>query len=135
VKIAIVLSQSRQGAKSPRKSFQVVRVLALASVVITSGCATALVRDSGERKHAFPATTVDAEFLWDCGVKGKPLFGTLDREKRSDAGTRVARSIGAIVDLPFSIATDTILLPFDLLRRKADPEKIEPNSIPSDPML
>jgi uncharacterized protein YceK len=107
-----------------------VQIVATASIMITSGCATALVRDAGKPQHVFPATTFNAQFFWDCGVKGKPLFATLDRNKRNHPVARVANGIGAIVDLPFSIASDTILLPVDLFQSKTDAGRTTAKSEP-----
>jgi hypothetical protein len=51
-----------------------------ASVLITSGCATAFVRSEStvDPKHVFPATAFDAQFFWEAGVKGEPLIAMVD---------------------------------------------------------
>ena len=119
--------------KSPQltKAFH---VMAAVSVLVTSGCATAFVRSKSTvaPKHVFPATTFDAQFFWDAGVKGEPLFATVDRQKNNPAA-RLAYGVGGIIDLPFSIVFDTILLPVDLSRHRAATEdkdaKREPDTI------
>jgi uncharacterized protein YceK len=89
--------------------------------VITSGCATAFVRSEStvDPQHVYPATAFDGEFFWKAGVKGEPLFATVDPKDRNGPVTRIAYGVGAIIDLPFSIVFDTVLLPLDLTRSKA----------------
>ena len=93
--------------------------VAAVGVVITSGCATVFVRSESSPEHVFPATTFDAQFLWDDGVKGEPVFVASDPEDRSSPVARLAYVLGGILDLPFSITFDTILLPLDLSRSGA----------------
>ena len=101
----------------------------------TSGCATAFVRTGStvDPQLVFPATTFDAEFFWETGVKGKPLFTGFDPNDRNGPVARMAYSVGAIIDLPFSIAFDTILLPVDLTRSKAPSEHRDTNAEPVGP--
>jgi uncharacterized protein YceK len=112
-----------------RRAFQIV---GMASVVITSGCATTFVRSNStvDPQHVFPATTFDARFFWESGVKGEPLFASADPKVRNGPVTRLAYVTGAIVDLPISIALDTILLPVDLFW----PGNTAPNSSVSEPV-
>ncbi len=104
-----------------------------ACVVITSGCATTFVRSESTvaPQHVFPATAFDGQFFWNSGVKGEPLFATGDPKAKNGAVARVAYGFGAIIDLPFSIVFDTILLPIDLTRSGTPAEdrgtKGEPN--------
>jgi uncharacterized protein YceK len=95
-----------------------------ASVLITSGCATAFVRSKNTAvpEPVFPATTFDAQFFWESGVKGEPLFATNDPKVKNGPLARLAYGLGGIIDLPFSIVFDTILLPFDLSRPKTPAE-------------
>src|SRR5258706_258780 len=89
-----------------------------ACVVITSGCATTFVRSESTvaPQHVFPATAFDGQFFWNSGVKGVPLFATVDPKAKNGAVPRFAYGYGAITDLPFSIVFDTMLLPIDLTR-------------------
>lgn len=91
-------------------------------MLLMSGCATALVRskDAVEHRHVYPATVLDAKFFWDAGLKGEPLFVSADPKARNGPVKRVAYGVGAIVDAPFSVAFDTLLLPVDLMRRNDD---------------
>ena len=100
-------------------------VVAAALVTITSGCATAFVRSKSTvaSQHIFPATVFDAQFFWDAGVQGKPLLATADRGARNSPLARCACTIGAIMDMPFSRAFDTVLLPVDLSRATTPEEK------------
>ena len=99
---------------------KLVCVATTAAVLMTSGCATVLVRSPGadDGEHVFPATVFDAEMFWEVGVKGEPLFEMADRDAKSSPFARFAYGLGAIIDMPFSIAFDTILLPVDLVRAK-----------------
>ena len=44
---------------------------------------------------------------------GEPLFAMSDPKYRNDPVIRLTVMLGSIVDLPFSVVTDTVLLPFD----------------------
>ena len=101
-------------------------------VLLTSGCATVFVRSKStlDPEHVFPATTFDAEFFWNAGVKGEPLFATVDPKQKNNPVARLAYGVGGILDFPFSIVFDTILLPVDLSRprKKGDDTKPKPDS-------
>ena len=101
-----------------RQVNRTVQALALVALVITSGCATVFVPSEStlEPYHMYPATAFDAQFFWHAGVKGEPLFATLDPHQRSNPLARVAYGAGAIIDLPLSLLFDTRFLPVDLLR-------------------
>ena len=103
-----------------RQLKKMVHVMATASVLITSGCAATFVRSQNtiEPQHIFPATTLDAWFFWDAGVKGAPLFATFDPHQKNGPVTRLAYGVGAIIDSPFSIVFDTLLVPVDVFRSK-----------------
>ena len=115
-----------------RQLRRTVHILGVASTVIMSGCATSFVRSKNtvDPQHVFPATTFDAQFFWDSGIKGRPLFATADPDDRNGLATRFAYGVGAVVDLPLSIAFDTILLPVDLFRPKAPIESRDGKSEP-----
>ena len=102
-------------------------LVAAACLMLTSGCATAFVRspDSVHSGHVFPATTFDAEFFWRAGIQGEPLLATADPNARNGAVERVAYTFGAIIDFPFSVAFDTILLPVDLIRLKSSSDNTQ----------
>jgi uncharacterized protein YceK len=102
----------------------VLQSLGAAGVVITSGCATAFVRSENtvDPQQVYPATAFDGQMFWKAGVKGEPLFATVDPKDRSAPVTRIAYGVGAIIDLPFSIVFDTVLLPLDLTRSSASAE-------------
>jgi uncharacterized protein YceK len=96
-----------------------------AVVLFASGCATAFERSSStdDSEHVFPATTFDAQCFWESGVKGEPLMAPSDSNDRNGPAARFAWGVGSVVDLPFSIVVDMILLPYDLLRPKT-PDKV-----------
>jgi uncharacterized protein YceK len=110
-----------------RRFFYFVGVLIL---MATSGCATAFVRSEStvDPKHVYPATVFDARFFWESGIKGKNLFASANAEDQMGLFARFAYGTGAVIDLPFSIAVDTVLLPLDLF--KAQPAAT--NSFVSD---
>jgi uncharacterized protein YceK len=99
---------------------KIVPVATAAAALMTSGCATVFVRSPGAwaPEHVFPATVFDAQMFWEAGVKGEPLFAMADRDAKNSPFARVACSLGALIDAPFSIAFDTVLLPVDLFRAK-----------------
>ena len=83
-----------------------------------SSCATVFVRSdsAGEPAHVFPATKFDAKFFWSAGIKGEPLLAPADPNEKNSPGGRLAYGTGAIIDCPFSVVSDVILLPSDLIR-------------------
>ena len=102
--------------------------MAAASLLITSGCATSFVRSESTDKpqHVFPATACDGQFFWHAGVKGEPLFAMADPNARINPVGRFVYGLGSIIDLPFSILFDTILLPLDLSRLGRDDTDTQP---------
>src|SRR5580765_1575184 len=86
-------------------------------MIITSGCATAFVRSEStvRPQHVFTATTFDGPVFWKAGIKGELPFAMADPNRRNGPVTRLAYSVGSIIDLPFSIAFDIFLLPLDLV--------------------
>ena len=64
------------------------------------------------------------------GVKGEPLFAKVDTNARNGPAARFAYGVGTVIDLPFSIAFDTILLPLDLFRPKKPAEDSDAKSEP-----
>ncbi len=100
-------------------------VMPAATVVITSGCATAFVRskDTVDPQYVFPATSLDTQFFWNSAVKGEPFLATADPTIKNGPAARLAYGVGPIIDLPFSVVCDTILLPVDLFRSKKTDEK------------
>ena len=112
-----------------------IRILTAVGVMITSGCSTVFVRSEStvNPEHVFPATAFDAQFLWQNGVKGEPLFATVDPKERGSPAARSAYVVGAILDLPFSVAFDTILLPVDLTRSRAPGKSGDAKGEPKGP--
>lgn len=108
-----------------RQLRELVRVATAAGALMTSGCATVLVRSpgAGAPEHVFPATVFDAQMFWEAGVKGEPLFVRVDPDEKNNPFARVASGLGSIIDAPFSIAFDTILLPVDVIRAKRPVEE------------
>jgi len=94
-----------------------------------SNCATVIVRSdsAAESVHVFPATKFDAEAFWVMGVKGEPPLTMADPSLKNSPGERLAYGAGAVIDCPFSVVTDVILLPSDLIRigRSKEEKKIE----------
>jgi uncharacterized protein YceK len=83
-----------------------------------SSCATGFVRsDSADQpNHVFPATKFDAEAFWRLGVKGEPPLTMVDPNLKNSLGERLVYGTGAVIDCPFSVITDVILLPSDIIR-------------------
>jgi uncharacterized protein YceK len=116
----------------PRVFSRVLQIFGGFAVIITCGCATALVRSDGtdDPGHVYPATAFDGQFLWNAGIKGEPLFARHDPRDRNGPVTRIACGVGAVVDLPFSIVFDTLLLPLDLTRSRTAAEDNEAEDEP-----
>jgi len=117
-----------------RQYSKALQMLGAACVVLTSGCATAFVRSKHTvaPQHVFPATAFDGQLFWNSGFKGEPLFATVDPNAKNGPVRRVAYGVGAIIDLPFSIVFDTILLPMDLTQSGTSAED-GPKGEPSTP--
>jgi uncharacterized protein YceK len=117
-----------------RQFSKALQMLGAACVVLTSGCATAFVRSKNTvaPQHVFPATAFDGQLFWNSGIKGEPLFATVDPNAKNGPVMRVAYGVGAIIDLPFSIVFDTILLPMDLTQSGTSAED-GPKGEPSTP--
>ena len=100
-------------------------VLSVLCLLVMGSCATVIVRsDSGaEPGHVFPATKFDAEAFWAAGVKGEPPITMADPNLRIGPGERLAYGAGSIIDMPFSVVSDVILLPPDLIRIGSTKEK------------
>lgn len=108
--------------------------VAIASVmaIFLSSCASMTIR-SGEppaKDLVFGATRMDLGMLWENGVRGDPVFQmapawdsqTGVSSPKADPLTRAIVAFGCLFDLPFSLVSDTLFLPFDLLW----PEQTEP---------
>ena len=98
-------------------------LLAFLPAVLLSSCATTIVRTES-RPHStpvYPATAFDGEFVWETSVKGRPLAPTCllhrllkqDCPKNGPIG-RLAALAAGIIDLPFSLVSDTLVLPKDI---------------------
>jgi len=64
----------------------------------------------------YPATCVDGGMIYDPGMEG-----------HDSTGQRTARRIGYFCDLPISLATDTLFLPFDTITALSQSHTKEPN--------
>jgi len=106
--------------------FQIAIASALA--IFLCSCMTTMVR-SDERpspEKTYEATRGDLAFLWEAGVKGEPLFYGIPANQsvqdyqppKTGFLSRLTISMGCLIDLPFSIISDTLFLPFDLFLPK-----------------
>lgn len=115
-------------------------VATLAFVALTcSGCMTSYVRsgnyDDVCLPRAYPATT------YDCIVVTSPFWTWFVRDTGPDAAyADTARLCLApllicigIIDLPFALLTDTVMLPFDLRKDVAKDEKNENRNQQDEP--
>lgn len=116
---------------------KVFRLIAAASVLMMNSCATAFLRSEGTAtpKQAFPATTFDGQWFWRLGIKGEPMMSSVNPKElkpseRTSPLWRLTCGVGGLIDLPFSVVSDTLLLPMDLLprKRKGEAEAGELNS-------
>jgi uncharacterized protein YceK len=106
-------------------------------LMLNSGCATILVRSSqiqdrlwsplqvsdGGSDRIYPATQIDAVVMYEAGVLGKDLIGG----RPTPAGELIIYVTLSLLDLPFSVVFDTILLPLDLIGWVVEPSPtVEP---------
>jgi uncharacterized protein YceK len=96
---------------------QIKLLLTVSCILAMCSCATVIVRsDNAPPCHVFPATKFDAEAFWAMGVKGEPPLTMADPSLKNGPGERLAYGAGAVIDCPFSVVTDLIFLPSDLIR-------------------
>lgn len=97
---------------------------------MNTGCTTLYMRSesTGVTKHVYPATVFDAQCFWKLGIKGEPPLAMPDSATRSRPLTRAALGVGSVIDLPFSIVSDTVMLPVDLYRLSNSPDKLKTNN-------
>ena len=82
-----------------------------ACLLLLTGCGTIATRTSTRNMISdtlpavYAATSIDAGLI---SATSRPEFGS--------AGKRAAASIAGLIDLPISIATDTLFLPYDLYK-------------------
>ncbi len=115
---------ARTRANAQEMPNQIKLLLPVSCLLAMSSCATVLVRSGNEVEpaHVFPATKIDACFFWDVGIKGDPFLK--HPSVKSSPCQRLRDGVGAIMDFPFSVVTDSILLPSDLIRiERSDDEK------------
>ncbi len=100
-------------------------LLATAVTLFMSGCASMFVRSDSTVpiEHVYPATTIDAQVVWEGGVTGMPPLVMTDPDYRTGIGTRLLFFVCGIIDVPFSVVIDTFCLPFDLYSAGKVPEK------------
>ncbi len=86
--------------------------------ILLSNCATSYVRSDVDSSPGglYPATKFNGEAIVGTGLKGEPLFEMEDPDYREPTSTRVLTGVGSLIDLPFSIVTDTLFLPLDIKR-------------------
>jgi len=113
-----------------------VSILGAAGALFISGCATAFVRSENTRNspRAFPATAFDGEVFCESVIKGVPL-GMVQADPNASNGpvARFACAVGVVIDLPFSIVSDTLLLPVDLNRSRTPATKSDAKGEPDPP--
>lgn len=92
-------------------------ILAVASLFISS-CSTAFVRGGGDDgfERFYPATTFNAGLVWEASIKGNLPIAMAEDEEKAPIVSRLMFLVGGVVDLPFSVAFDTLLLPWDIAR-------------------
>ena len=104
--------------------FAMKALLALSALMLSS-CATSMVRSdvNAVSEGLYPATRFNGEAIVGTGFKGEPLFESADPNYREPTSTRVLTGVGSLIDLPFSIVTDTLFLPMDIKRSMDDSEE------------
>ena len=85
---------------------------------IGSGCGTIMGRSYPSLRalpncHFYPATVVDAASIFGATYQ---LFGDSQSSELPSRGRSIAILPLSILDLPISVVTDTVLLPFDFVR-------------------
>ncbi|MDX1680920.1 MAG: YceK/YidQ family lipoprotein [Akkermansiaceae bacterium] len=94
--------------------------------LLLGGCATSFVRSdiNSSSTELYPATRFNAEAIVETGMKGEPLFVMEDPDYREPTSTRVLTTVVSLIDLPFSLVTDTLFLPWDWKSRKGDDSEL-----------
>jgi len=98
------------GCTCPKRVNKAAALLALACALCANGCGTTTARQFKGNMAFFPkcypATSFDASFI------STPFHGS-----GHSFGTTLGCCAFGVADLPISIVTDTVLLPYDILRR------------------
>ena len=79
------------------------------------GCATALVRAEGGTNEypIYPATTVDGLWTKEVVISGEHPLASPGKHRLNPL-SRFVYGLGGLIDLPISLVTDSVLLPYDL---------------------
>ncbi len=96
----------------------VLQWLLLTGALCASGCATGLVRTQPEKPPPglYPATKLDCGcFIWGVGIRGSSS-GSPEDAQRAGPLQRVMATLCGVLDLPFSLVTDTVFIPSDIRR-------------------
>ena len=92
------------------------------TLLFQSGCGTLVMRSAGLRDELYPATQGDIIMI----------HGALDPDGTVFAQKSYILAGLTCIDVPISVAFDTVLLPFDLIRRhsyrKKHPKKENPTT-------
>ena len=101
------------------KKAQILTVVLLMSAV--SGCGTVLSRPKPAvvQDGLYPATRTDGTLIWAGVTTGNCFFKQKGERWLYDAMGYTVIPLCFAVDIPFSIVTDTVMLPFDIYRTKA----------------
>lgn len=95
-------------------------ISSMVSITLMTGCASLLVRSDGGRPgFIYPATIIDSGLIWEGGIKGEPVFAIAPGDPPFSRTGFIRSSLiilGGLIDLPFSLTTDTLFLPFDLFK-------------------
>ena len=91
-----------------------INILIIIFLINLSGCATVVLGTGGRNRwnKVYPATGANCQVFFDsCSKQGIPfMFGYID------GWARVPFFLLNTIDLPFSITSDTLLLPVDIYR-------------------
>jgi uncharacterized protein YceK len=88
------------------------KIVALIALLVCSGCGSLLVQHNS-KAGPYPGTRLDAHSIAHPSFDGISLGGHSDPKSSGGSFSPVAL-VGGIIDLPFSAALDTLLLPVDL---------------------
>ena len=98
----------------------------LVAMILLGGCATFMDRNDFEEPRLYPATQMDAIGIRE-SIAGDSHFFANDSFKI----LQTASLIACTIDLPISVCTDTVMLPWDMKTKRVWKESNETENNPN----
>ena len=91
-----------------------ITLLTIAGIMLLSGCGTCM-RSSA--RGIYPATKTDCRTFLYAGLSDGSIVNECNSQVQRGI-TRTCYTIVGVVDLPLSVVSDTLLLPYDLMKKE-----------------